>query len=79
MADRNEDDLFITEIRTPSVVSLEDMNSGLRNAYQFLRNLPRVEMNDVAADATECTICQETYGTDGHDRTVVQMPQCGHR
>lgn len=79
MAGRQEDDLFITEIRTPSVVSLEDMNSGLRNAYQFLRNLPRVEMGDVPADARECTICQEIYGTDGHDTTVVQMPPCGHR
>jgi len=79
MAAENDEDLYITEIRTPLEANFYDPGSALRNAYRFLKNLPKVDIRELPADERDCEICLEAYGTNELDRKAVKLPPCGHR
>ena len=79
MSAQHDQDLYITEIRTPVEDDSDDPESALRNAYRYLKHLPRVNLIDIPNDQKECSICQVAYGIDENDEKIVQLPQCGHR
>lgn len=80
MAAENNDNMFVTEIRSPSEAGFDnDPESALRTAYRYLKNLPKVEPSELPADERDCEICLEAYGMNGLDKKVVRLPHCGHR
>ena len=80
MGAENNDNMFLTEIRSPSEANFDDgPDLALRTAYRYLKNLPKVEPNGLPADERDCEICLEAYGTNGLDEKIVRLPHCGHR
>ena len=73
--------LMNSRFQVPRVVNHRvdsDPDSALRNAYRFLKHLPKVRFEDLAEDDRECGICQTSYGPDEDDEKVVVLP-CGHK
>ena len=83
MSEFSDEDLVITEIRTPSEANFSDfepgeLESSLYNAYRFIHDLQQAQSPEIPPDRTECPICQEDYGMNGQDKKVAKMPSCGH-